>query len=174
MSPNSRSLGDIPGLTPEQEATWFAYMRVVLRLDFEVAHDLAARGGLSHADFHVLNALADSPGEHLPVGDLAVRIGWERSRLSHQVLRMERRGLVSRRTAATDARVTEVGLSSAGRDALRLATPGHAALVRRLFFDGLDPDLLDPLRTALDQIHEQLVAEGTLPRPPGHQTQWAG
>jgi DNA-binding MarR family transcriptional regulator len=162
-----------PGLTPEQEQTWFAYMRVALRLNFELNRGLGASSNLSHSDFHVLNALVDSPDQHLLISDLAVRIGWERSRLSHQVLRMEKRNLVLRRTADADARATDVVLAPGGRDALRAATPQHAELVKRLFFDGLDPALLRPLHDSLDQIHEQIVAEGSLPRPPGQQTRWA-
>jgi DNA-binding MarR family transcriptional regulator len=173
MAKTSRAPAGHSGLTPEQEQTWFAYMRVTLRLNYEINRDLQSRSDLSHADFHVLNALADSPGEHLLVSDLAVRIGWERSRLSHQLLRMETRGLVIRRTAPADARATDVVIAAGGRDALRLVTPDHAALVKRMFFDGLDPALLQPLHASLDQIHEQLVALGSLPRPPGNQTSWS-
>ncbi|BEP15264.1 MarR family winged helix-turn-helix transcriptional regulator [Acidothermaceae bacterium B102] len=160
-------------LSPEQEATWFAYMRVALRLDFELGRDLQAQAGLSHSDFHVLNALSDSPGQQLAVGDLASRIGWERSRLSHHLRRMEGRGLVTRQTSEVDARSTDVVLSAEGKRALQQAAPGHAELVKRLFFDGLDPALLQPLHDSLEQIHEQIIANGTLPPPPGHQTTWA-
>jgi hypothetical protein len=34
-----------------------------------------------------------------------------------------------------------------------------------MFFDGLDPALLTPLRSALEQVHEQVLTHGTLPRP---------
>ena len=173
MAEQSGASGAGSGLSPEQEQTWFAYMRVSLRLNFELNRDLQARSALSHSDFHVLNALADSPDEHLAVSDLASRIGWERSRLSHQLLRMEKRGLVTRRTADDDARATDVVLAPGGREELLGATPGHAALVKQLFFDGLDPALLAPLHAGLEQIHEQIVANGSLPRPPGHQTHWA-
>jgi DNA-binding MarR family transcriptional regulator len=162
-----------PGLTPGQEATWFAYMRVALRLNYEINRELQADSDLSHQDFHVLNALADSPGQRLQLSDLAVRIGWERSRVSHQVLRMEARGLLERRPSSADARATDAVLTSPGRDALRRAVPGHAALVKEMFFDGLDPSLIPPLHQALDQIHEQILARGTLPRPPGRQAHWA-
>ena len=53
-------------------------------------------------------------------------------------------------------------------------TPGHAALVRRMFFDGLDPAALPALRTALEAVHEQVLASGTLPRPPQHQHRLPG
>ncbi len=159
-------------LTTEQEATWFAYMRVALRLNYEINRELLVDSDLSHQDFHVLNALAHSPGQRLQLTDLAVRIGWERSRVSHQVLRMEARGLVDRRPSSADARATDAVLTRQGADALRRATPGHAALVKQLFFDGLDPVLLKPLHTALDQIHEQILARDTLPRPQGSQSRW--
>lgn len=161
-----------PGLTSEQEATWFAYMRVALRLNYEVNRELQVHSSLSHQDFHVLNALADSPGQRLQLTDLAIRIGWERSRVSHQVLRMESRGLVQRCPSSSDARATDAALTTQGQEALRQATPGHASLVKQMFFDGLDPDLLSPLHEALDQIHEQILARGTLPRPSGRQTRW--
>jgi DNA-binding MarR family transcriptional regulator len=161
-------------LTPEQEATWFAYMRVTLRLNYEINRELQVDSDLSHQDFHVLNALADSPGQRLQLSDLAARIGWERSRVSHQVLRMEHRGLVSRRPSSADARATDAVLTPQGADALHRATPGHAALVKQMFFDGLDPSLLEPLHAALDQIHQQVLAQGTLPRPPGSQSHWTG
>jgi DNA-binding MarR family transcriptional regulator len=166
------SSGD--GLSAEQEATWFAYMRVALRLNYEINRELQVDSDLSHQDFHVLNALADSPGQRLQLTDLAVRIGWERSRVSHQVLRMEARGLVERRPSAADARATDAVLTAPGRDALRRAVPGHSALVKELFFDGLDPSLLGPLQQALDQVHEQILGHGTLPRPAGRRARWAG
>ncbi len=156
-------MGD--SLTAEQAETWFAYMRVVLRLDYEVSRELQTDAELSHQDFHVLNALADSPDQRLRLGALAVRIGWERSRVSHHVLRMEKRGLVDRSTSTADARATDAVLTDAGRAALARALPGHLSFIKTMFFDGLDPQLVTPLREALEQIHAQVVAHGSLPAP---------
>jgi hypothetical protein len=57
-----------------------------------------------------------------PLPDLAVRIGWEQSRFSHQVLRMGARSLVKRRPSGTDARATDAILTEGGAVALRQAT----------------------------------------------------
>jgi DNA-binding MarR family transcriptional regulator len=152
-------------LTPEQQETWFAYMRVMLRLNYEMNRQLQTDSDLSLPDYDVLNALADSPGGRLQLTGLATRLGWERSRLSHHLLRMSARGLVERSPSEQDRRATDAVLTDAGLEALRRATPGHAELVRRMFFDGIDPALLGPLRTALEQVHEQVLAHGTLPRP---------
>jgi DNA-binding MarR family transcriptional regulator len=153
-----------PVLTDEQQETWFAYMRVLLRLSYEINRQLQTDSDLSMPDFDVLNALGDSHGR-LQLTALATRLGWERSRLSHHLQRMSGRGLVERAPSASDRRATDAVLTAAGRSALDAAAPQHAAFVRRVFFDGLDPELLDPLRTALDQVHEQVLAQGTLPRP---------
>jgi DNA-binding MarR family transcriptional regulator len=163
MSPGSDETE--PVLTDEQQETWFAYMRLVLRLTYEMNRQLQADSDLSLSDYDVLNALADSPEQRLQLTDLATRIGWERSRLSHHLRRMSDRGLVQRSPSAQDGRATDAVLTEAGLAALGAATPGHAHLVRRLFFDGLDPALLASLRTALDQVHEQVLAHGSLPRP---------
>jgi DNA-binding MarR family transcriptional regulator len=165
MSSNAVDPSSIPVLTDEQQETWFAYMRVMLRLTHEMNRQLQTDSDLSLADYDVLNALADSPGGRLQLTALAARIGWERSRVSHHLQRMSARGLVERSPSESDRRATDAVLTDAGRAALRAATPGHAALIRRMFFDGLDPELLVPLRTALDQVHERVLDQGTLPRP---------
>ena len=176
MSPNSDPSLRIPVLTDEQQETWFAYMRVMLRLTYEMNRQLQTDSNLSLPDYDVLNALADSPGGRLQLTTLATRIGWERSRVSHHLQRMSARGLVERAPSEQDRRATDAVLTDAGLAELREATPGHAALVRQMFFDGLDPDLVPVLRTALDQIHEQVLVTGSLPRPtaqhrlPGLQT----
>ena len=154
-----------PVLTDEQQETWFAYMRVMLRLTYEMNRQLQTDSELSLPDYDVLNALADSPGRRLQLTALAARIGWERSRASHHLQRMSARGLVERCPSEQDGRATDAVLTDAGLGALRASTPGHAALVRQMFFDGLDPALLPALRTALEQIHEQVLATGSLPRP---------
>ncbi|GAA4714692.1 MarR family winged helix-turn-helix transcriptional regulator [Nocardioides conyzicola] len=165
--------GTDAGLTTEQEAAWFAYMRVVLRLDYELNRQLQQDSDLSLADYDVLNALADSPDGRLQVSALGIRIGWELSRVSHHLRRMETRSLVRRERSVADRRATDAVLTPAGRDAIRAATPGHVALVKRLVFDGLPDELLPGLTRALDAVHEQVLAEGTLPRPASRQTRWA-
>ena len=159
------SRSSVPPLSEEQQETWLAYMRVMLRLNYEMNRQLQTDSDLSLADYDVLNALADVPDGRLQVTDLAARIGWERSRVSHHVRRMSGRGLVELVCSARDRRATDAVLTPAGREVLVAATPGHADLVRRMFFDGVDDDLLPPLHRALVQIHEQVLAAGTLPRP---------
>src|SRR5580692_1943469 len=113
-----------------QRRAWLAYIRVQLRLAYEMNRQLVADGG------------------RMPITVLAAHIGWERSRLSHHARRMSARGLVTCGPSAADRRVTEVALTGRGRQALEEAAPGHVDLVRQLFFEGLPEGLVAPLGEA--------------------------
>lgn len=149
-------------LTPEQSRAWLAWIRLQLRLTYEMNRQLQADSELSLPDWDVLNALSTSP-EPMAVTALATMIGWERSRLSHHLRRMGERGLVSRAAAGYDRRVTVVTLTEAGTRRLQEAAPGHVALVRHLFFDGLPAGELPALTASLERIRAHVVAHGTLP-----------
>lgn len=123
---------------------------------------LQADHQLSLSDWDVMTALS-SRDEPTEISVLANQIGWERSRLSHHLNRMERRGVVTKDVAARDRRVTVVSLSPLGRDKCVEAAPGHVALVRRLFFDGLTDSDLAPLAGLLERIYAHLLEHGTLP-----------
>ena len=124
-------------LEGDQRRAWLAYIRVQLRLAYEMNRQLLADSGMSLPDYDVLTALSVADGGRMPITVLAAQIGWERSRVSHHVRRMSARGLVTCGLSAADRRVTEVTLTGRGRQALEEAAPGHVDLVRRLFFGGL-------------------------------------
>jgi len=153
-------------LTDDQQRAWLAFMRVQLRMTYEMNRQLQAGSDLSLTDYDVLNALADSPGSALSVTALAARLGWERSRVSHHTKRMAGRGLVRTASAAHDRRVTEIALTDAGRRAGEDAAPGHVALVRRLFFDGLEPEVVAQLSAALETVYGNILDRGSPPEPP--------
>jgi DNA-binding MarR family transcriptional regulator len=135
-------------LEGDQQRAWLAYIRVQMRLAYEMNRQLLADRDLSLPDYDVLTALSVADGGRMPITVLAAHIGWERSRMSHHVRRMSARGLVTCGLSAADRRVTEVGLTGRGRQALEDAAPGHVDLVRRLFFGGLPDGLVRPLSEA--------------------------
>ena len=152
-------------LTPDQQRTWLAYMRVQLRLTYEMNRQLQADSNLSLPDYDVLNALRYAPGGRTVISELAAQIGWERSRLSHHVRRLEDRELVESRAAPADRRATEITLTDQGWDEITRASSGHIDLVRRLFFDGLPEELLEPLTIGLESVYDNIIDRGTLPAP---------
>ena len=140
-------------------------MRVQLRLTYEMNRQLQADSNLSLSDYDVLNALRYSAGGRMRITGLAARIGWERSRLSHHVRRLKNRGLVDCRPAPDDRRATEITLTDRGWDEVTRASTGHVDLLRRLFFDGLPDELIDPLTAGLESVYDNILEHGTLPAP---------
>src|ERR1700750_2734960 len=94
-------------LMPDQQRVWLAFMRVQLRLTYEMNRQLQADSNLSLPDYDVLNALRYAPGGRMGISKPAATIGWARSRLSHHVRRLESRGLAECRPVPADRRATE-------------------------------------------------------------------
>ena len=155
-----------PWLSAAQLRAWRAFMSVQLRMNYEMNRQLQSDSDLSLADYHVLNALTGAPGERMQVSDLAALIGWERSRASHQLRRLCERGLAERVPSGADGRATDAILTKAGRQAIDAAAPDHVALVRRLFFDPLNDELLAPLTAALEHVQVSINLNSSLPPPP--------
>ncbi len=100
----------------------------------------------------MLAVLSESPEGRMRVSELAGRLQWERSRLSHHVVRMEKRDLVSRLGCADDGRGAFVRVTAAGQAAIERAAPAHVRAVRRLVFDSLTADEV----TLLGEIFQRL------------------
>ncbi|WP_423921238.1 MarR family winged helix-turn-helix transcriptional regulator [Frigoribacterium sp. 2-23] len=127
-------------LSDDDWAVWDAFYMMRRRLDRALELGLHGTSGVSAPEYEVLVGLGRSSDRRLRVRDIAEQIGWEKSRVSHMVTRMERRGLVRRTECASDARGTWVELTSAGRRAMLTATRSHTAAIRRYFVDALDGD----------------------------------
>jgi DNA-binding MarR family transcriptional regulator len=152
-------------LTPSQQRTWLSYMQVYHRLEYEMNRQLLADCGMSLGDYTVMNALSIADGRRMQLTRLATMIGWERSRLSHHLQRMTKRGLVDRVQSETDGRATDAVLTDSGWESLQEAAPKHVAWVRRLFFSDLDGGQEAELAGILTAVYETIIREGTLPRP---------
>jgi DNA-binding MarR family transcriptional regulator len=145
-------------LDERQQRAWRAWLAMQTRLQAELNRQLQADSGMSLADFDVLVALTDRPGVPLRVFELAEAVQWEKSRLSHHLARMERRGLIERQDCPDDARGAFVVLTAAGRDAIERAAPAHVATVRALVFDGLAPEQVDLLADVAERVLHRIDA----------------
>lgn len=118
---------------------------------------LVRESGLSGADYKVLVPLSETRGGVLRARELCSQIGWDRSRLSHHVTRMERRGLVVREECLEDGRGLMVRLTRAGRRAIERAAPDHAEATHHYFFDLISRDELATLAVVFDRVLENLM-----------------
>lgn len=146
--------------TKEQLRVWREYIETAEALRSRLASRMQGESSLSLGDYQVLLALSEAESERLRSSALAARIGWERSRLSHHLGRMERRGLIRREECAEDSRGAEVVLSDAGSKAFRSGSIPHLEAVRELFIDALSPDQLAQLEALTSSLRAHLGLEG--------------
>ena len=143
-------------LSADQQGVWRNYLSMSAKLQMEINRQLQRDCGLSLPDYDVLVALEDR--DACRVNELGDRLGWEQSRLSHQLRRMRSRGLIDRRGADDDRRGAIVELTAAGRSALASAAPGHAEFIRDVVFDGLGATDLETVDRWLVAVLAGLVA----------------
>ncbi|WP_067570732.1 MarR family winged helix-turn-helix transcriptional regulator [Nocardia acidivorans] len=140
-------------LTPEQQRAWRAYMDGGQRLMADLNRQLQRDSQLSFADYRILVMLSEAPGRALRMSDLADGVLSSRSRLTHQIRRLEAQRMVRRMPSEDDGRGVIAQLTDEGMRRLRLAAPGHVAAVRRYFIDLLTPQQLTALGAAMELIN---------------------
>jgi DNA-binding MarR family transcriptional regulator len=145
-------------LDAREARLWQSYRDTYGELMRALEARLIVNSGLSGADYALLHPLSVAEDGVLRTRDLGRSVGWERSRLSHQVSRMEKRGLVCREECASDARGSMVRLTGLGWKAIAAAAPDHVAAVRSYFLDHLTADEQTQLAGLLDRIATNIPA----------------
>jgi DNA-binding MarR family transcriptional regulator len=141
-------------LDDREQRVWRSWLRASTRLEAHLARRMQADGDISMSDFAVLVQLSEAPEQRLRAFALGRALQWEKSRLSHHLSRMERRGLVTREDCGTDRRGAFVVLTLEGRAALETAAAPHVDAVRSAVFDRLTPEQVD----RLGEVCEELLA----------------
>src|ERR1700685_2668932 len=105
-------------LSADEQRAWRSYLRMSSLLPAALNRQLQQDCGLSLPEYEVLVQLSEAPQRRLRPFQICEALNWEQSRLSHQLTRMERRGLVSRTDCEADGRGAFVELTAAGADAV--------------------------------------------------------
>jgi DNA-binding MarR family transcriptional regulator len=149
-------MADVPWLEPDEMRAWTGYRRMRGLLDQQIARDLARDSGLSDADYHVLSTLSETREVDWRLKALADRLLWSPSRLSHQLSRMQKRGLVERPPAGDDPLGARISLTAKGLDTIVAAAPGHVRSVRLHFIDVLTDEQLAALTDITETVLRRL------------------
>jgi DNA-binding MarR family transcriptional regulator len=128
-----------------EQRAWRGLITLWTQLSAELGRRMAADSELSMSDFAVLVALTDECEARVRAFELADALQWEKSRLSHHLSRMEKRGLITRDGCTEDGRGQVVVVTAAGKRAIAAAAPAHVEAVRELFLDALTPDQVEAL-----------------------------
>jgi len=159
-------MSEVRWLDEREERAWRSLQLMQMRLNAQLARDLAAHSDLSYQDYVVLVALTAQPEGRMRLFELGYQLGWEKSRLSHQVTRMAERGLVEKIKCTSDLRGALVGVSAQGRDKIGAAAPGHLEAVRRMFVDLLAAEQLDILAEVAERVLAAVAEEERKTCPP--------
>ena len=153
-------------LSESEQATWRSWIAATLLLDAQLSRELSERHGLTIADYEILVRLSEADDRWMHMSDLATKTLSSRSRLSHQIDRMERAGLVRRECCPHDKRGQHAVLSEEGWQALVAAAPDHVEGVRQYVVDAMTPEEFAALGTACAKIAEAISSPAIPPKAP--------
>ena len=142
-------------LSDEEQRAWRAYIRLAQLLMRQLDRDLHPFE-LSMHDYEILVELSEAPLTRMRMTELAERTAQSRSRLSHQISRMETKGLVSREGCEGDKRGTFAVLTARGAASIEEVAPYHVASVREHFIDLLDAAELAAIARACEPVLDRL------------------
>ena len=153
-------------LDPREDRAWRAFRHAHHQLTLCLDRHLLQDSGLTEADYEILAVLSEHPTGQMPAQELGALVQWEKSRLSHQVRRMQERGLIAREPNPADGRSAMICLLPAGRRAIEDAAPQHVHNVRRHFIDLFTPAELDTYAALNERVLRHLGEESS----PGEST----
>jgi DNA-binding MarR family transcriptional regulator len=143
-------------LTDAEQRTWRAWLEVMRLLPAKLEDRLHERDSLNFTDYQVLVELSESEDGKLRMTELAHRTSLSKSRLSHQIGRMEKAGTVERQECPEDRRGAFAVITPHGWEVLRKAAPGHVDDVREMFIDLMSPHEVAVVGQAMGIIAEKL------------------
>ncbi|MEU6079637.1 MarR family transcriptional regulator [Streptomyces sp. NPDC047108] len=146
---------DVRWLTDQEQRAWRTHLDVNKLLMHQLEKDLQPFG-LTNNDYEILVNLSESEELRMRMSDLAAATLQSKSRLSHQITRMENAGLVRREHCESDRRGLYAVLTDLGSETMRKVAPHHVESVRRHFIDLLPAEELEALRTSLTPVAEHL------------------
>lgn len=135
---------------------WRTYIIGSQLLAYQLNRELQDEHNLTLADYEILVRLSEQPANRMRMSQLAGEVASSKSRLSHQITRMERAGLVTRMECPSDGRGVFAQLTETGMARLTTAAPTHLAGVRSHLIDLLTPAEHDALATVFEKVLDHL------------------
>jgi DNA-binding MarR family transcriptional regulator len=130
------------------------HLRLMTALNRQLQRDC----DLSVAEYRILVLLSEAPDRSLRMSELADGVLSSRSRLTHQIQRMEAQRMVRRNACFEDGRGVLAELTDEGMRRLESAAPGHVEAVRRDFVDLLTPAQLEVIGEVFARV-DQAIGE---------------
>src|SRR5688572_9091369 len=152
-------VSDVRWLDDDEGRAWRAFLLGTQLLMDQLDRELLQEAGIPHAYYAIMVALSEQPHRALRMTEVADRLRFSKSRLTHAIGRLEERGWVLRAACPTDRRGAFAVLTEAGQQALSAAAPAHVDGVRRHLFDRLSAEQVEQLRTIGEAISAPLIGD---------------
>ncbi len=160
----STSAGTMGGMTrwlsEEEQTLWRGWIAASMLLPDRLSRDLQQTHGLTGTDYQILVELSESPDRRMRMSTLADRTLISRSRLSHQIDRLAKTGLVERQECPQDGRGTFAVMTQKGWETIVAAAPDHVDSVRRNLLDNLTDEEFEAFGRACIKLAEALRDTG--------------
>lgn len=144
-----------PWLSAREQQFWRAHLEVSKLLEYQLGRELQEHN-LAINDYEILVVLSEAPNRQMRMTDLATATLQSKSRLSHQITRMEKAGLVLRQSCPGDRRGLYAYLTDLGWETMQQVAPHHVRSVREHFIDRFSPEQIDAMHQALAPVAEHL------------------
>ncbi|RKL64742.1 MarR family transcriptional regulator [Salipaludibacillus neizhouensis] len=141
-------------ISEEEMQVWHMWKSSYKNIFGRVVKDMSEQTGLSEGDFGILDRLDLYGKGKLRQQEIADSMDWTKSRLSHHLTRMEKRGLVLREPLLTE-RGVEVIITSAGKSALDDARPVVSMAIREHFLDFLTEQDIESITNLAKKTKEK-------------------
>lgn len=138
-------------LSAPQQQIWRAYLAGSSAISDQLTEGLRPYG-LDLGEYEILVCLSEAPRRSMRMSELADCVRQSRSRLTHAVSRLEKRGIVTRSTCPSDGRGVFATLTDPGFALLESAAPAHVESVRRALVDAVPPEDFAALGRVMDAV----------------------
>lgn len=133
---------------------WRAFHKIGTRLLPHLSRQITNHSGITGPEYVVLTALSELPNSSVNLNRLAIGLGWETSRMSHQISRMQESGLVKKIQSESDARCFDVSITPTGRKIAEKAIPLQSLEINHCFSEVLT----NKQKEALIEISEAIAS----------------
>jgi DNA-binding MarR family transcriptional regulator len=147
-------------LDEDEMRAWRAYVNSSQMLSYRLHRELQEAHGIALADYEILVRLSEQSNHRMRMSQLAGEVASSKSRISHQIARLEDAGLVRRTECPSDGRGVFAALTEHGIDVLRAAAPTHLAGVRDHLIDLLSPEERLVIARVFGRVGDRLRREG--------------
>lgn len=145
-------------LNEEQQRHWRAYITMAALLEERLGQELQKAHGISIKDYEILVRLSEAPEHSIRMSELAEQTQSSRSRLTHQIDRLEKLNYVRRDRCTGDNRGRLAVLTEAGVAALVEAAPTHVDGVRTHLVEQLTPEQYRAFGNASSDVAKHLAS----------------